>query len=108
MDRLYDGLILCAAGLGQADTKRLRVDHPVVILGDRIFGGRSRQSRSAATASPETDQHPAHTCRAIATGSRNDTASGYPPSRAPGHSPICPDPPSASGHSLSHRRTVSS
>ncbi|MCW8382596.1 LacI family DNA-binding transcriptional regulator [Streptomyces justiciae] len=38
-NRLYDGLILCAAGLGQADTERLRVDHPVVILGDRIFGG---------------------------------------------------------------------
>ncbi|MGW0705817.1 LacI family DNA-binding transcriptional regulator [Streptomyces sp. NPDC002643] len=38
-NRLYDGLILCAAGMGQADTKRLRVDHPVVILGDRIFGG---------------------------------------------------------------------
>ncbi|WP_427918757.1 LacI family DNA-binding transcriptional regulator [Streptomyces sp. cg40] len=36
---LYDGLILSAAGLGQADAERLRVDHPVVILGDRIFGG---------------------------------------------------------------------
>ncbi|WP_461031793.1 LacI family DNA-binding transcriptional regulator [Streptomyces mayteni] len=38
-NRLYDGLILSAAGLGQADAERLRVDHPVVILGDRIFGG---------------------------------------------------------------------
>lgn len=38
-NRLYDGLILSAAGMGQADMDRLRVDHPVVILGDRIFGG---------------------------------------------------------------------
>jgi DNA-binding LacI/PurR family transcriptional regulator len=38
-NRLYDGLILSAAGLGQADAERLRVDHPVVILGDRIFDG---------------------------------------------------------------------
>lgn len=37
-NRLYDGLILTAAGMGQADAERLRVDHPVVILGDRIFG----------------------------------------------------------------------
>ncbi|MCD9880755.1 LacI family DNA-binding transcriptional regulator [Streptomyces guryensis] len=38
-NRLYDGLILSAAGMGQSDAERLRVDHPVVILGDRIFGG---------------------------------------------------------------------
>lgn len=38
-NRLYDGLILSAAGMGQADTERIKVDHPVVILGDRIFGG---------------------------------------------------------------------
>lgn len=38
-NHLYDGLILSAAGLGQTDTERLKVDHPVVILGDRIFGG---------------------------------------------------------------------
>lgn len=37
-NRLYDGLILTAAGMRQADAERLRVDHPVVILGDRIFG----------------------------------------------------------------------
>ena len=37
-NRLYDGLILSAAGMGQGDAERLRVDHPVVILGDRIFG----------------------------------------------------------------------
>jgi DNA-binding LacI/PurR family transcriptional regulator len=38
-NRLYDGLILSAADMGQADAERLRVDHPVVILGDRIFDG---------------------------------------------------------------------
>ncbi|MFI7400518.1 LacI family DNA-binding transcriptional regulator [Streptomyces sp. NPDC049541] len=38
-NRLYDGLILSAAGMRQGDADRLRVDHPVVILGDRIFGG---------------------------------------------------------------------
>ncbi|MPY61187.1 LacI family transcriptional regulator [Streptomyces spongiae] len=35
----YDGLILSAAGMSQADAERLKVDHPVVVLGDRIFGG---------------------------------------------------------------------
>jgi DNA-binding LacI/PurR family transcriptional regulator len=38
-NRLYDGLILTAAGMGQADVERLKVDHPVVILGDRVIGG---------------------------------------------------------------------
>ncbi len=71
-------------------------------------GYRSRQSLSEATAAPETDQQPAHTCRATPVGSRNDTASGYPPSRAPGHRPIRPAPLSTSGHSLTHRRTASS
>lgn len=35
--RMYDGLILSAVGLGQADVDLLRVDFPVVILGERIF-----------------------------------------------------------------------
>ncbi|MEV0742528.1 LacI family DNA-binding transcriptional regulator [Streptomyces sp. NPDC050549] len=38
-NRLYDGLILTAAGMSQADAERLKVEHPVVVLGDRIFGG---------------------------------------------------------------------
>jgi DNA-binding LacI/PurR family transcriptional regulator len=38
-NHLYDGLILTAAGMSQADAERLKVDHPVVVLGDRIFGG---------------------------------------------------------------------
>ncbi|MFE9452092.1 LacI family DNA-binding transcriptional regulator [Streptomyces sp. NPDC006739] len=38
-NRLYDGLILSTVGMGPADAERLRVDHPVVILGERIFGG---------------------------------------------------------------------
>ncbi|WP_128435007.1 LacI family DNA-binding transcriptional regulator [Streptomyces cyaneus] len=35
----YDGLILSAAGMSQADAEQLKVEHPVVVLGDRIFGG---------------------------------------------------------------------
>ncbi|MFG2125165.1 LacI family DNA-binding transcriptional regulator [Streptomyces sp. NPDC048710] len=38
-NRLYDGLILATVGMGPADVGSLRVDHPVVILGERIFGG---------------------------------------------------------------------
>ncbi|WP_415854098.1 LacI family DNA-binding transcriptional regulator [Sinomonas sp. G460-2] len=37
--RLYDGLILSAVGLGESDVDLLRVDFPVVILGERIFQG---------------------------------------------------------------------
>ncbi|HUR04394.1 MAG TPA: LacI family DNA-binding transcriptional regulator [Nonomuraea sp.] len=38
-NRLYDGLILSTVGLGPADTDLLKVDYPVVILGERIFDG---------------------------------------------------------------------
>ncbi|UFS59941.1 LacI family transcriptional regulator [Subtercola endophyticus] len=38
-NRMYDGLILSTVGLGPADTDLLRVDYPVVILGERIFDG---------------------------------------------------------------------
>jgi len=38
-NRLYDGVILSTVGLGPADTDLLRVDYPVVILGERIFQG---------------------------------------------------------------------
>ncbi|WP_094222124.1 LacI family DNA-binding transcriptional regulator [Streptomyces diastatochromogenes] len=38
-NRLYDGLILATVGMGPADVGSLEVDHPVVILGERIFGG---------------------------------------------------------------------
>jgi DNA-binding LacI/PurR family transcriptional regulator len=36
---LYDGLILSTVGLGPADAEMLKVDYPVVILGERIFDG---------------------------------------------------------------------
>ena len=36
---MYDGLILSAVGLGESDVDLLRVDFPVVILGERIFQG---------------------------------------------------------------------
>jgi len=35
--RMYDGLILSAVGLGRSDEDLLRVDFPVVILGERVF-----------------------------------------------------------------------
>ncbi|MEQ4722883.1 LacI family DNA-binding transcriptional regulator [Nonomuraea sp. B19D2] len=38
-NRLYDGLILSTVGLGPADTDLLKVDYPIVILGERIFDG---------------------------------------------------------------------
>ncbi|MFF0094889.1 LacI family DNA-binding transcriptional regulator [Streptomyces canus] len=38
-NRLYDGLILSTVGMGPADVERLKVDYPVVILGEKIFGG---------------------------------------------------------------------
>jgi DNA-binding LacI/PurR family transcriptional regulator len=38
-NRLYDGLMLSTVGLGPADGPLLKVDYPVVILGERIFDG---------------------------------------------------------------------
>jgi len=38
-NRMYDGLILSAVGLGPDDADLLKVDFPVVILGERIFDG---------------------------------------------------------------------
>jgi DNA-binding LacI/PurR family transcriptional regulator len=38
-NRLYDGLIISTVGLGAESADRLKVDHPVVVLGERIFGG---------------------------------------------------------------------
>ncbi|MEV4111779.1 LacI family DNA-binding transcriptional regulator [Nonomuraea sp. NPDC049695] len=38
-NRLYDGLILSTVGLGPADTDLLKVEYPMVILGERIFDG---------------------------------------------------------------------
>lgn len=36
--RLYDGLILSAVGLGTADRDLLKIDVPMVILGESVFG----------------------------------------------------------------------
>ncbi len=38
-NRMYDGLLLGTVGLGARDAEKLRVDYPVVILGERIFSG---------------------------------------------------------------------
>lgn len=38
-NRMYDGLILSTVGLSASDANMLRVDYPIVILGERIFSG---------------------------------------------------------------------
>lgn len=38
-NRMYDGLLLSAVGLGPEDKHLLPVDFPVVVLGERIFNG---------------------------------------------------------------------
>ena len=38
-NRMYDGLILSTVGLSAGHANMLRVDYPVVILGERIFSG---------------------------------------------------------------------
>jgi DNA-binding LacI/PurR family transcriptional regulator len=38
-NRMFDGLILSTVALGPEDADLLRVDYPVVILGERIFAG---------------------------------------------------------------------
>jgi DNA-binding LacI/PurR family transcriptional regulator len=37
--RLADGLIFSPLGMGQSDAHHLELDYPVVLLGERIFGG---------------------------------------------------------------------
>ncbi len=37
--RLTDGLIFSPLGMGQDDARYLEVDYPVILLGERIFGG---------------------------------------------------------------------
>ncbi|MGI9822702.1 LacI family DNA-binding transcriptional regulator [Agromyces sp. Marseille-Q5079] len=37
--KMTDGLIFSALGMGEADVASLNVDYPVVLLGERIFGG---------------------------------------------------------------------
>ncbi|RKN39709.1 LacI family DNA-binding transcriptional regulator [Streptomyces hoynatensis] len=62
---LYDGLILSAVALGQADRDLLRVDFPVVILGERIFEGPVDH-----VAMPNADGTRAATAHLIAHGCR--------------------------------------
>ncbi|MBO1330694.1 LacI family DNA-binding transcriptional regulator [Streptomyces sp. VRA16 Mangrove soil] len=37
--RVYDGVILAAAGLSTSEAQQLKAEVPVVVLGERIFGG---------------------------------------------------------------------
>ncbi|WP_253905884.1 LacI family DNA-binding transcriptional regulator [Arthrobacter sp. H5] len=64
-NRLYDGLILSTVGLGAADADLLRVDYPVVILGERIFN-----SPVDHIAMPNVDGARAATEHLIAQGCR--------------------------------------
>lgn len=38
-NRMYDGLILSTVGLGPDDIDKLKVDYPIVILGERLYAG---------------------------------------------------------------------
>ncbi|MFJ9870723.1 LacI family DNA-binding transcriptional regulator [Streptomyces sp. NPDC101165] len=64
-NRLYDGLILATVGMGPADVGSLRVDDPVVILGERIFGGPVDH-----VAMPNVEAAPAATRHLIERGCR--------------------------------------
>ncbi|MFI2037133.1 LacI family DNA-binding transcriptional regulator [Streptomyces bottropensis] len=64
-NRLYDGLILSTVGMGSADVERLKVDYPVVILGEKIFGGPVDH-----VAMPNVDASQAATCHLIERGCR--------------------------------------
>ncbi|MFI9832735.1 LacI family DNA-binding transcriptional regulator [Streptomyces sp. NPDC051913] len=61
----YDGLILSAAGMSQTDAERLRVENPVVVLGDRIFGGPVDH-----VAMPNLEAARAATCHLVERGCR--------------------------------------
>lgn len=67
-NRLYDGLILSTVGMGQADVEALEVDHPVVILGERIFGGPvDHVAMPNGAASAAATRHPVERgCRRVA------------------------------------------
>jgi len=66
--RMYDGLILSTVGLGPADADLLRVDYPIVLLGERIFEGPADHVAmpNVAGADAATDHLLAAGCRRIA------------------------------------------
>ena len=65
-NRMHDGLLLSTVGLGPADKGLLRVDYPVVLLGEGIFDGPLDH-----IAMPNVDGSYAATAHLIAQGSRN-------------------------------------
>jgi DNA-binding LacI/PurR family transcriptional regulator len=75
-NRLYDALILAAVGLGPADRDLLRVDYPVVVLGERIFDGPVDHIAMANTAGTRaaTEHLLAQGCRAVVMFGGDDAA----------------------------------
>lgn len=65
-NRMHDGLLLSTVGLGPEDKNLLRVDYPVVLLGEGIFDGPLDH-----IAMPNVDGSYAATAHLIAQGSRN-------------------------------------
>ncbi|MGF6822188.1 DNA-binding LacI/PurR family transcriptional regulator [Microbacterium sp. ZKA21] len=65
-NRMHDGLLLSTVGLGPEDKGLLRVDYPVVLLGEGIFDGPLDH-----IAMPNVDGSYAATAHLIAQGSRN-------------------------------------
>lgn len=74
-NRLYDALILAAVGLGPADRDLLRVDYPVVVLGERIFDGPVDHIAMANTAGARaaTEHLLAQGCREVVMFGGDDT-----------------------------------
>ena len=65
-NRMHDGLLLSTVGLGPEDKGLLRVDYPVVLLGEGIFDGPLDH-----IAMPNIDGSYAATAHLVAQGSRN-------------------------------------
>lgn len=71
--RMYDGLILSTVALGPDDADLLKVDYPVVILGERIFAGPADH-----VAMPNVDGMYSATKHLIEQGCRNIAILGGP------------------------------
>lgn len=75
--RMYDGLILSTVALGADDADLLRVDYPVVILGERIFQGPADH-----VAMPNTEGMEAATRHLVEQGCRRIGMLGGPYARS--------------------------
>lgn len=82
-NRLYDGLVLSAVGMSTADLDWLKVDYPVVLLGERIFGGPVDH-----VAMPNTEAAHAATAHLLARGCRRPAIVCGPVGAGPGVSAL--------------------